>query len=887
MTADSPVWMINDAETARQGDSAEENETQVAENPSLLSVAAPQDAVTRTSGDGADANTGQVVPASGGGRDTQQFLDEIAVQKKDLARLYNDKGELLPGTIEIQGHKLTTEQYRDMVVTNISRLYEAAIDTSKGQQVPGNESRIATGMQNAVAIEQELRTKYGIDLPKGIGGKLTTYSVEQQMEATTNPEAKKLLGNLRDAMLGVNTAAVNQNLPDQVTMQYADFLRTVGLTKQADTLLKGMEPNTVSRYSNQYAELNTQIANDFAQARGRIVTPDKDPLATLEEAKKRMAAGDNAGAEAAFAKAYEQYNQLPKDQMAAEVKKLTDAQAAIDKQMQDMEKEGLLTPAKTAAFQMQKNQLLTVQAGWEQLQVSKHSIQLEHAHYLLNQSPTKDSVETRRKAQEMLDEVRYTDQGKLALMMDIQVNGEKRFTTDMMLAGEGKPQSAQAFKQYGEAMQQAATLYQEATKLREDGKDDEAEAKLRQARMNAENARSFASHIDTGEARYQGEQAHKNLQRLVDAEKARPEGERNNQKIAFLENMLKPKKDQDPANTALLDNLMQPPDKIDQTKLKALQAILKDDYSIMEVAQLHATMSDAAGREHAANSARMFMLQIDCETGKAENNPLTKEIEANDPDGRFRAMLDWGQVKEATRDIKWYESLWNGLKDIGIGLVSGLVAVGAFALVTAGSLGWGAPAGVAVGLAAGTATYTALKALSGEKVTLWTVGEGVVNSAAGLVTMGMGGAIAGQLGKSAITSVWLNAGAKGLTYFGAGMAGNLTYHTGMESLRYGQGGHTDMLAALKSAGSQSLSDAPYVAMFSVMGGAAGRNSPIKPGSFGAINNSLNLANKDALMLGIRSWTNAQVSASQLYPEIAVEAQKSRHYQRLIDSNQPR
>lgn len=264
---------------------------------------------------------------------------------------------------------------------------------------------------------------------------------------------------------------------------------------------------------------------------------------------------------------------------------------------------------------------------------------------------------------------------------------------------------------------------------------------------------------------------------------------------------------------ALLDNLLQPADKIDQGKLKQLKDILKDDYSMMEVAQLHATLADSQAREWAANSARMLMLQVDCNTGKAENNPLTKDIEDNDPDGSFRAQMDWGQVKDATRDIKWYEHLYNGLKDIGISIISGLVAVGTFVVVTGASVGWGAPAGVALGLAAGTATYTALHAAAGDKITWWTPVEGVVTSAAALATMGTGSAIAGSFGKSALGRVG--------TYFVAGMAGDATYNFGMGGVRYGQGVYSDFGTAMKSSALQTAADAPMVLLTAGIAGKVG------------------------------------------------------------------
>lgn len=875
---DKPVWIIEPKESGSGAGQQHPVEENLGNNTSLLAVA--DQPVIRTAGSDIGDRTTQTGTQTAG-RDPQQFLDEIKKEKAILASLYDTNGNLVDRTYQVEGRQVPAAAYRDYLVTKISTNYQGAIDASKANQYAGNDARLANTQASAVQLMKQLKDQYGIELPTGYGGRLTTFTVEQQMAATNNPGAKQVLQKLHDAITGHVDAARNQNLPDRTTMEYADFLRSVGLTKQADNLLKGIDANTVTRNSAQYEQLAGQIKNDFANQREQLVPKDKDPLVTLDEAVKKLQSGDTAGAEAAFAKAYQQYDQLPKDKIQAEIKRLTDAQAAIDKQMKEMSDAGTLYPPQAAAFEQQKNQLTVIQANWEQLKASKQTIELEHAHYLLHQSPDKNSVETRRQAQIMLDDVRYSEPGKIAMMIEFSMRGEQRFTNDLMLAAEGKPQSAQAMKQWGGSMAEAARLLQEADALK-DKDEKEASRKYQQARMNAENALGFAQHIDVNEAKFQVEQTKKNIQRIRDDEKAKPAGERNEQKIALLDHMLKPKKDQDPATMALLDNLLQPAEKIDQGKLQQLKAILKDDYSMMEVAQLHATLADSQAREWAANSARMLMLQVDCNTGKAENNPLTKEIEAHDPDGSFRAQMNWDQVKDATRDIAWYEHLWNGVKDIGIGLISGLVAVGTFVVVTGASVGWGAPAGVALGLAAGTATYTALHAAAGDKITWWTPVEGVVASGAALATMGTGGAIAGSFGKSALGRVG--------TYFVAGMAGDATYNFGMGGVRYGQGMYSDFGTAMKTAALQTASDAPTVLLTSALGGGLKFGKGPYESAFAS---QLGLNVNPSVARQVFSQWGALSTAylPAVAPKFKTEAEISRYRQRMIDAqnqeNQPK
>lgn len=779
---------------------------------SLLALAdAP---VTRTGGDALQ------LPGTPGTEakpviDVNQLREAIAIEKANLARLFDEKGDLKPGTITENGQKLTTEQYRDMILSRISLMYETGIDNARANQYPGNDARIANGFRNADVIQKELKEKYGIELQTGFGGKLTSYTVEQQINVTTNAEARKLLGELQSSIRGINQAAINQNAPDRLTMEYADFLRNIGLTKQAETLLSDVGRNSATRYSKRFEELNEKILKDFATARSKVVPRDQDPFDSLGQARAAIARGDTKSAEAAYAQAYDRIAKLPKDKIEAEAKRLIEAQDSVDKQMAEMKEQGLLTPAKQAQLQFQKQNLLMLQSVWEEFLLAKQFVEIEHAHYLLNNSPNKDKTETKRGALDMLDDVRYSDKGKIALLRHMQLRGEGDFSRDIVLASQGKPDQMTAFTQYNDSMAKSAKLMAEAHAIMEKN-EEEASKKLQQARMNAENAESFASHIDVNEARQMGEQTRKNIRRLIDEEKAKPDASRNQSKVALLEHLLKPMKDRDPATMALLDNALLG-EKGDKAKAKQLRDMLKDDLSMMDVLQLHAALVDAHGMEHAANSARFAMLQVDAETGKGEDNPLVKTIEDNDPNGAFRDMLNWADVKEKTRHIEWYERLWRGTKDIFIGLASSLVAAGTFVVLTGSTLGFGAPVGVAGGIATGTATYCGLKKLCGDDLTLGDVGMGVVNSIPGVAFVGAGRALQGASIMLKIPGFARPAA----TLFLQGMAANASYHTSYAGLQYAEGIHPDMLTALKSAGSRTLKDVPQVALFSVIGGFGG------------------------------------------------------------------
>lgn len=795
-----------DAPLAPEKASVDKDKPLTPQQTTLLALAdAP---VTRTGGDA------PAKPAL----DVNQVRQAIAVEKANLARLFDEKGDLKPGTITENGQRLTTEQYRDAVIARISLMYETGIDSAKTSQYPGNEARIANGFRAVGTIEKELKEKYGIELPTGFGGKLTSYTVEQQLNVTTNPGARKLLEELQANIRGINQAAVNQNAPDRLTMEYADFLRTVGLTKQAETLLSDVGLNSATRYSRQFEELNEKIIKDFATARSKVVPRDQDPFDSLGQARAAIVRGDTKGAEAAYAQAYDRITKLPKEKIEAEVKLLINAQDAVDKQIAEMKGENLLTPAKASQLQFQKQNLLMLQSVWEEFLLAKQFVEIEHAHYLLNNSPNKDKTETRHAALDMLDDVRYTDKGKIALLRHLQLRGDADFTRDITLASQGKPNQITAYRQFHDSMAKSSRLMSEAHAIME---KDEAEAskKLQQARMHAENAESFASHIDVEEARHLGDQTRKNIRHLIDEEKAKPEGSRNNSKLALLEHLLKPIKDRDQATMVLLDNALLG-ENGDKAKAKQLREMLKDDMTMIDILQLHSALIDAHGMEHAANSARFAMLQVDAETGKGEDNPLVKAIEDNDPRGTFRDMLNWADVKEKTRHIEWYERLWRGTKDIFIGLASSLVAAGTFVVLTGSTFGFGAPVGAAGGVAAGTATYCGLKKLCGDDLTLSDVGMGVVNSIPGVAFVTAGRALQGASMMLKIPGFARPAA----TLFLQGMAANASYHTSSAALQYAEGIHPDMLTALKTAGSRTLKDVPQVALFSVLGGGAGQMS---------------------------------------------------------------
>jgi hypothetical protein len=175
-------------------------------------------------------------------------------------------------------------------------------------------------------------------------------------------------------------------------------------------------------------------------------------------------------------------------------------------------------------------------------------------------------------------------------------------------------------------------------------------------------------------------------------------------------------------------------------------------------------------------------------------------------DGRTQ----WGDIKEATRDLAWYESLWKWskgtLKEVAIGLVSW--GVGALAGVGAAALfSWSGPGAIigggAVGFAAGAATGTAIrKYVFGDKITLTGAAlDGVSGMTGGI--MGTTYAVARGVGTAAVENVVAQQAERGVT-IGANQTWQAFKAAGMaDKFRIAVGG-SPFLASFSSATAGSI-----------------------------------------------------------------------------------
>jgi hypothetical protein len=318
-------------------------------------------------------------------------------------------------------------------------------------------------------------------------------------------------------------------------------------------------------------------------------------------------------------------------------------------------------------------------------------------------------------------------------------------------------------------MQEYDALKQKAA---HEPKDEDVAKDLQAARSKAAEAASLASKINRDAAADNQKSVIQHLQKAVNDEMAKPAADRDQVKIALLQAVMKPTYQlsaQEKQLVAGLTECMKPEGQADKKVIDQLAGTLKDKSVLFDAVGAYSTIQQAEFQKQAVNQARLAMLDVDVAFDKGEKNPLVGEIEKDKYGGELIAALNsvpghdgrtqWGDIKEATRELGWGESIWKfakgTLKEVAIAFASW--GVGALAGIgAAAALSWSGPGavigGAAVGFAAGAATGSAIRYALGDKVTLTGVALDGISGLTGGVT-GTTFAVARGFGAAAVKSV--------------------------------------------------------------------------------------------------------------------------------------
>ncbi len=776
----------------------------------------------------------------------QKLLTEVQnLQKAMVAACYDQQPD---GTLKMKTGKVSdgrggmvdVSALQGDYIGKMSQDYETAVNMADKSMKEPNEVIGAT-MSTAKRLEaintktqelqQELAAK-GINPAVGniLDSGLVTRYLEEHKEL--NPQTREKLSQLGDA-LKTQTELQNQfrdlrimqETPIVTRQLYAEFLGKIGLPNAANEWMNEAKktsdalnsPVGRSEFMTKQIENAKQAKDDSLDKliQDKYLKNPDSPFPLLESANKKAAAGDLAGAradmEAARVKAAKGFPDAEKDGEAIKAK--------ADQLVKDREvlaqrlKDGVATPNEVRLQQEKELKIVNEANILDAFRLAKPNVNIAYADFLLNADKDKDSESNRKTARDILMNIRFDDNGKAAAAKQ----GE-RFDQLLEQSLNGSLDNRASMVAFNKLMQEHDELKKKAATEKDD-KDVAKDFAL--ARKKAEEAAKIASTINRDGADGNEKIIKSQLQKKIDAELAKPAAEQDQGKIKLLQAVMKPSNQmsaQEKEMVAGLTEMMK--ENGDQKAIDKLAATLKDKSALFDAVSGYSMIQQMEFQKQALNQARVSMLYIDVAMQKGENNPLMAQIEHDKYGADMISQLNslpgtdgrthWGDLKEATREKGWGESVWNWckgtLKEVAISLASwgvGIAAgVGAAALFS-----WTGPGAIvgggAVGFAAGAATGSAIrKFVFGDKVTLLSAGFDGISGMTGGV-MGTTYAVARGVGTAAVENVIAQQAEKGIV-IGAGQTGKAFMAAGMaDKFRIALGG-SPFLASFSAATAGSV-----------------------------------------------------------------------------------
>lgn len=698
--------------------------------------------------------------------------------------------EQLLGQIN-EGHMVAVT-IADTAMQNKEAVIGATMSTKKDLEETTNHTQTlqrdlaAQGITPAVGgyLDATLVSRY-IDENKN----LTPPQVAKLTDLKESIEKQsKLEGQYRDLR-------IMQETPILTRQKYAEFLS--GTERPAAELANASAPNLAKKILEDAAtiskELNSPVGrSDFMNRLETQITQARDasfdtavrekylanpnnPYNFVESAAQKAKAGDTDGArqdmDKARALAAKPFD-VEKDVQVLQ-KQIDDAnkdRIALEERV----KNGTATQLEVQIQQERQLKLVSEAQILDSFKYAKEKVDIAYADFLLNGDKNKDSESNRKYARDILMNLRFSENGKIAASQ----SGEQ-FDALMERSLKGSESNQASMIAFNKAMQEYDALKKKAATEK---KDEDIVKDFQDARDKAAQAAKIAARINRDGANDNENAVKQNLQKSIQQEMAKPAAERDNAKIEMLQAVMKPAQQQTAREKELMAGLvecMKPADQANQAVIDKLAGSLKDKSALFDAVSAYSMIQQMEFQKQALNQARLAMLDIDIAFDKGEKNPLVAEIEHDKYGGEMIASLNsipghdgrtqWGDIKEATRELGWGESLWKwtkgALKEVAISLASW--TVGALAGVGAAALfSWTGPGAIigggAVGFAAGAATGSAIRHfVFGDKVTLMSAALDGVSGMTGGVA-GTTYAVARGAGTAAIKNVIAQQAEKGI-----------------------------------------------------------------------------------------------------------------------------
>lgn len=709
---------------------------------------------------------------------TEKGVERVAVSSKidrsavkEIKEMYGQIGELeelvqglykpnAEGKLELRKEKVKDEtgkeyepmEIQKMALNRVDQLHKKIMETADKvlPEVDALLGEIVHG-RTLLVEKNNTRAKLLAELKeKGVDPGEDDISVvrrflesNQDLPADAKQKLGEVLKNHQEKIRlesEFSELAYLKNAPSFSRRQYGDFLTNINQAqlgaryhKEAD--LRGEQLNSPIGRS-QLAKEQRERAERAAEAgldkniQEKYLNNPNNPYKLFESAGKKIQANDIDGAR----KDLEQARTLAKNIDSAQALKDLEAMkpqfeqlAKEQAEIEERDKKGLALPSELNSF-LEKAEKLNNEANiLKQFALAKPNADIAFASFLLNNDKAKDSDANRRFARDIMMSVRFDELGKEA----VRLSGEK-FEADFEKAVNGSVDNRAQLKAFNTLMEQYTDLRVRASKIED---NEEAAKLLQEAKKVAERAAVFGSRINRDGAHENEQRVREQVSKQIAEEMAKPAAQRDQGKINLMNEIMKPTHEQNPKTYTLIAELFKDPKNADPAKIAELNSMVKNPEALQDIVTAHQVIQQARFQKNALNEARMAVLEIDVMFDNGENNPIVADIE-NDKYGAEKiAQLNsvpghdgrtgWGDVKEATRDLAWYENAWkwtkNNAKDLLISLVSGTVGIGAGILAGIGT-SWTGPgavvAGAAIGFGAASITSAALHGLAGDKFSL-------------------------------------------------------------------------------------------------------------------------------------------------------------------------
>ncbi len=696
----------------------------------------------------------------------EQALAGLYVQQPDgTAKLRTDKIK------DEKGQEHTAEEIQADLLTRMSSVHETAIkkadEAMKNPEAVLGESMATKGkLQEAAQKTKDILAdlkKQGVDpsvdgyLDSSLLKRFIADNKDQRPEVTAKlTELKQSMDQQTELERHARDLQVLQQLPILTRNANAEFLSKIGQTSAAfdagkDAERVSLQLNSPAGRSEFMRETikRLEAQKDAGLDKGiqdKYINNPNNPFKLIQSAHEKAVKGDLDGArkdlEDARTKA-KTFDPKEVDKDVADFKKRLDEFVKDKTDFEQRQKDGKTTPAEMLRFQERALKMQQEAQILEAFQLAKPKADLAYADFLLNADKNKDSEANRKFARDILMNIRFDERGKAAAMQAGEL-----FDRNLERALNGSADNQASLLAFNKKMNE----YTEELKKIGNMDDPEQIAKaMLAARGKADEAKDIASRINRDAAHENEMKVRENLTRLLTQEQSKPADQRDQGKIKLLSEIMKPAHQQDKQIVDLLLEASKPNG--DKAKLDKLIGMVKDPSVIADVLGGYQLIKQSEFQKQAINTARLAILELDIHMDRGENNPLVAEVEHDKYGGEIIRALDaqaghdgrtkWGDIKEATRDLAWYENAWKWIKgnakDIAISIASGVT--GTLAALGAGALlSWSGPGaivgGAAVGFTAGAATSAALHKLCGDKFS-WssTLLDGIGGASGGAFAM--------------------------------------------------------------------------------------------------------------------------------------------------------